>query len=309
MTQQTAMAKAAELKRALLNHGVPEVEIELMQGRPVPNAGDRWDTLQIVANFAHHVGSKHGTHRTPGLAGIKKGRPAVPASPGHKAQDALPGPLANGYGGWDLCYRIITFGYANHPGKGGPIVVNGFKIPKDSARRYTWGTEWEGGLREADWDEVLTNPRNGAKMTMREFMGRSHAAIQAYFKLPADAHLEHKTWAPTRKIDRLNYTRASGIEEIRRFSNAKADRAMAAARVVVSAAVEEDEDVKPDDIVGFERDPKTGDFKRDPKTGQRVPITLEVFVARMNWLYNQVLEGGKVDAQLDRIESKVNRPN
>jgi hypothetical protein len=83
-----------------------------------------------------------------------------------------------------------------------------------------------------------------------------------------------------------------------------------AARVVVSAAVEgEEEDVKPDDIVGFERDPKTGEFKRDPKTGQRVPITLDVFVARMNWLYHQVLEGGKVDVQLDRIEAKVNRPN
>jgi hypothetical protein len=34
-----------------------------------------------------------------------------------------------------------------------------------------------------------------------------------------------------------------------------------------------------------------------------------VFVTRMNWLYQQVLEGGKVDAQLDRIETKVNRPH
>jgi hypothetical protein len=300
MSQDTAMAKAEDLKRVLLDHGVPEVRIELMQGRPVPNGADRWDSLKIVANFAHHIVSRRGKHPTPGLAGIKKGRPAVPATPGHKAQEALPGPLANGYGGWDLCYRIITFGYANHPGKGGPIVVNGFKIPKDSARRYTWGTEWEGGVRESDWDTVLTNPRTGDRMTMREFMGRSHAAIQAYFELPAEAHLEHKTWAPKRKIDRLNYTRASGIEEIRRFTKARGDRVMA-------AAVEED-DVRPDDVVGFEIDSKTGRFKTDAK-GDRVPITLQVFVTRMNWLYQQVLEGGKVDAQLDRIETKVNRPH
>lgn len=297
MSRDTAMTKAKQLQRVLLDHGVPEVTIELMEGRPVPKDADRWDSLRVVANFAHHVGSFHGKNATAGLGGIKKGRPAVPAKNGKKAQEALPGPLANGYGGWDLCYRIITFGYANHPGKGGPFVVNGFKIPKDSARRYTWGTEWEGGKRVADWDEPLRNPRTGAVMTMREFMGRAHAAIQQHFGLPFDAHLEHKTWAPGRKIDRLDYSRESGIEEIKRYAAmARGGRAMAP----MQALTEEDEDVKPDDVVGFEK---------DPKTGKTVPITLGVFVARMNWLYHQVLENGKIDTQLDRIESKVSRPH
>ena len=296
MSRDTAMAKAKQLQQVLLDHGVPEVRIELMQGRPVPDDGDRWDSLRVVANFAHHVASFHGENPTAGLAGIKRGRPAVPAKNGKKAQKALPGPLANGYGGWDLCYRIITFGYANHPGKGGPFVVNGFTIPKDSARRYTWGTEWEGGKRAADWDEVLRNPRTGDKMTMREFMGRAHAAIQEFFGLPAEAHLEHSTWAPGRKIDRVGYTRETGIKEIKRFAAARGDRAM----TPMKALIEEDDDVKPDDVVGFEE---------DPKTGKTVPITLGVFVARMNWLYRQVLEEGKLDSQLDRIEAKVNRPH
>lgn len=277
MSRETALGKARQLKQVLLQHGVPEVSIELMQGRPLPDGGDRWDSLRIVANFAHHIGSEFGPNLTPGLAGVKRGRPAEPGL------EAIPGPLANGYGGWDLCYRIITFGYANHPGKGGPLEVNGFRIPKDSARPYTWGTEWEGGLAAADWDRTLRNPRTGDRMTMREFMGRAHAAIQSHFGLPRDAHLEHKTWAPGRKPDRLGYTRDSGIDEIRRFSDRQ----------------DEGDDVKPDDVVGFET---------DPETGKKVPITMEAFVGRMNWLYRQVLENGKVDAQLDRIETKVSRP-
>lgn len=204
MSQASALQKAQELKAMMLAYGVPEVSIELHQGRPV--SGDRWDSLYVVTNFAHHVVSNYrASNLTPCLALVKKGRTDVA------------GPLCNGYGGWDLTYRIITFGYANHPGAGGPIVVNGHKIPKDSARRYSWGTEWEGGLNSSDWDRKLKNPRNGKQMTMREFMGRAHAAIQDYFNLPVDAHLEHKTWAPGRKPDRLNYTRASGIAEIKQY--------------------------------------------------------------------------------------------
>lgn len=205
MTQATALKKAQDLKAMLLSYGVPEVSIELHQGRPVTFQSDRWDSLSIVTEFSHHtVSSYRASNLTPVLALCKSGRSDVP------------GPLCNGYGGWDLTYRIITFGYANHPGAGGPIVVNNFRIPQDSARRYAWGTEWEGGITEADWDKVLTNPRNKKKMTMREFMGRANAAIQDYFNVPTDAHLEHSTWT-TRKVDRLNYTRAEGIAEIKQY--------------------------------------------------------------------------------------------
>jgi surface antigen len=59
----------------------------------------------------------------------------------------------------------------------------------------------------------------------------------------------------------------------------------------------EEDDVNPDDVVGFEQD----------AAGHKKPITLEVFVGRMNWLYQQFLEKGKVDSQLDRIEQKVGK--
>lgn len=209
MSQATALQKAQALKAVLLAHGVPEVSIELMQGRPV--SGDRWDSLGIVTNFFHHtVSSYKPTSLTPVLALCKKGRTDVP------------GPLCNGYGGWDLCYRIITFGYANHPGEGGPISVprsggGSFRIPKDSARKYAWGTEFEGGITEADWDRVLKNPRNGKTITFREFMGRVGAGVQDYFNVPLGAHLEHLTWAPRRKTDRKNYTQAKGIAEIKKY--------------------------------------------------------------------------------------------
>lgn len=201
----SALAKARLLKAVMLDHGVPEVSIELQAGRP--NSHGVFDALFIVAEMSHHTVSRLGSNLTPVLALCKSGRSDVP------------GPLCNGYGGYDLCYRILTFGYANHPGEGGPITVDAktagsFTIPRDSARRYAWGTEWEGGLNVADWDKVLRNPRNGVRMTMREFMGRSNAALREYHQIVA--HLEHSTWT-TRKIDRLGYTAAKGEAELRRF--------------------------------------------------------------------------------------------
>lgn len=208
MSQTTALAKARALKAILLKHGVPEVSIELMEGRPTSFGDGSWDSLFIVTNFAHHtVSSYSSSNLTPVLSLCKRGRTDVP------------GPLCNGYGGYDLCYRIITFGYANHPGAGGPYTINNFTIPKDSARRYAWGTEWEGGINSGDWDRMMRNPRNGIQMTMREMFGRAHAGIQEFFSLPRDAHMEHKTWAPTRKVDRLGYTRSSGITEITKYAS------------------------------------------------------------------------------------------
>lgn len=205
-----ALAKARLLKKIMLEHGVPQVSIEILPGRP--NSYGSWDALYTVSDMSHHTVSRYSpSSLTPVLALCKRGR------------SDLPGPLCNGYGGWDLTYRIITFGYANHPGYGGPYTVPAltsgkFTIPKDSARRYSWGTEWEGGLSEADWNKVLTNPRNGKKMTMREFMGRSNAALEKFLEIHEGAHMEHSTWT-SRKIDRLGYTRAEGIAEKRPYRN------------------------------------------------------------------------------------------
>lgn len=203
-----ALAKARVLKKTMLAYGVPQVSIELQAGRP--SSHGVFDALFVVNEMSHHTVSRFQPGvLTPVLALCKSGR------------SDLPGPLCNGYGGYDLTYRIMTFGYANHPGFGGPMRVPAFSggtflIPKDSARRYSWGTEWEGGLNAADWDRELRNPRTGDRMTMREFMGRSNAALREYHKIIS--HMEHSTWAFGRKIDRLGYTAAEGTAELKRYT-------------------------------------------------------------------------------------------
>jgi hypothetical protein len=212
VSQSSALTKAKALKAVMLDYGVPEVSIELQTGRPNPY--DSWDGLFVVIDMSHHIVSNYNpSNLTPLLWLVKQGRTSVP------------GPLANGYGGWDLCYRILCFSYANHPGAGGPMTVpraggGTYTIPKDSARRYAWGTEYEGGVVEADWDRLLRNPRNGRRMTMREFMGRAGAAIHDHFNIHGGAHAEHSTWAPDRKIDRLRYDKNEGAAEERRYADA-----------------------------------------------------------------------------------------
>lgn len=226
--RERALSKAQDLKRVMLEYGVPEVSIELQPGRP--SSYGSWDSLYVVADMSHHTVSRYSpSNLTPVLALCKRGR------------SDLPGPLSNGYGGWDLCYRILTFGYGNHPGAGGsktvPALTAGtFTIPRDSARRYTWGTEWEGGLSKSDWDRKLRNPRTGHEMTFREFMGRSNAALEEYHKIHEGAHLEHSSWT-SRKIDRLGYSAADGIAEKRLYKKIEEDWLTMATKEELQAAI------------------------------------------------------------------------
>lgn len=227
--RDTAMERARVMKGALLLFGVPEVSIELQPGRP--SGGDDWNAVQPVGETSHHIVSKPTPENpTPGLALVKRGVPG------------LDGPLCNGTAGVDLVYRIITLGLANHPGAGGPLTLRGpmgaYTIPKDVARPYLWGTEYEGGYTDEVWDRVYTNRRTGQSMTFREFMGRANAGVlygcwlingrgRADDVKPSmdlsGYHTEHKTWAPTRKIDRFNYTTDSGRAEVRRFATMEDD--------------------------------------------------------------------------------------
>lgn len=223
--RETAIHRAQILRGFLLKHGVPEVSIEVQEGRP--SGGDNWNACQPVAVVSHHIASRPTTSRpTPGLSLVKRGRAD------------LGGPLCNGTAGVDLVYRITCMGFANHPGFGGPLTVRGpmgsFSIPKDVARPFTWGTEYEGGFEDATWDKVYENRRTGRKMSFRDFMGRANAGlvegiwlINGRGRRPTVSmdlsgyHLEHKTWAPGRKPDRLNYTTERGREEVRKANNLK----------------------------------------------------------------------------------------
>lgn len=220
MSRSDALRRARVVRTALLDHGVPQVSIELHRGRPA--SGDDWTALDPVAVLSHHIAS-HPTrdNSTPGLALVKAGRAD------------LPGPLANGTAGLDLIYRIICLGYANHPGFGGPWTVSGplgsFRIPEDNGRPFLWGTEYEGGFSDQVWDREYEHGGRGRRMTFREFMGRCNAGlvsgiweINSHPGRPTSEmdlsgyHGEHNTWAPGRKPDRRNYTTESGRAEIRR---------------------------------------------------------------------------------------------
>ena len=191
MSQALALAAAQELRTALLDHGVKAVSIELQVGRG-PASGANWWCPTFAAALSHHIVSRRSSGLTPGLALVKRGR------------TGLVGPLCNAYGGFDEVSRIITMGWANHPGQGGPTDFAGQVVPKDNGRPYLFGTEFEGGLDEADWTDEF-----------HEFMARHNAGVLDWLGRPVEAHGEHLTWAPQRKIDRLHYTTGSGQDRIR----------------------------------------------------------------------------------------------
>lgn len=193
MTYAQCLADARDLKAAMERHGV-RCSIELVSGR----GSDPWASVRKYIRMHHHTVAKYkpGGNMTPCLALVKAGRPDVI------------GPLCNGYGGFDLVYRIICMGLANHPGQGGPMTIDGIRIPADSARGPTWGTEWEGGLQE--WATIPG---------MLEFMGRADNALAEWSGRPITSQCEHSTWTP-RKIDRLHMDRADGIALSRRWAGA-----------------------------------------------------------------------------------------
>lgn len=194
MSYAVALEKARQLRESLLDHGVRKVSIELQPGRGP--AGDPWYCPTFVRPMSHHIVSTRSQGLTPGLALVKKGRAD------------LAGPLCNAYGGFDMVTRIISMGWANHPGAGGPIDLAGVRIPANNGRPYFFGTEFEGGVRESDWTDEF-----------REYMGRHNAGVSAWLGSPAEGHAEHRTWT-SRKVDRLGYTTEDGRREVAKYLHA-----------------------------------------------------------------------------------------
>lgn len=202
MSREQAYRDAEALKKHIEGVGVP-CSIELRSGR----GADPWASIRKSLRMHHHTASWYKGPKgnlTPTLYLCKNGRP----------EDNLPGPLCNGYGGYDGIYRIICMGEANHSGRGGPITIDGVHVPRDSARKPTWGTEWEGGYQ--DWEDINI-PRYPDGML--EFMGRVDVALAHWSGRPLTSQLEHSTWT-SRKIDRKNFTREKGIALTTKWSKA-----------------------------------------------------------------------------------------
>lgn len=190
------MKRAVALRASLLDHGVASVRspftgkmggvsIELQVGKG-PSSSP-WSNDRFIGHLNHHTaGPRSGL--TPSLSVCKLGR------------SDLEGPLCNGYGGRDFIYRIITLGYANHPGLGGPAAFGNHMVPKDNGRPYLWGTEWDHDGVSPWLDEQL------------EWMARANAGILDWLGVGPEAQGEHKDpWAPRRKPDRNIITRAQSI--------------------------------------------------------------------------------------------------
>jgi hypothetical protein len=185
MTVAQANAAASSLKAIATKWGV-RTSIELRSGRGT----DPWGVYTKYLRFWHHTATYYKpTNLTPSLYICKNGRSDVP------------GPLCNGYLGYDLVFRIICMGEANHPGLGGPITIDGVYVPKNSARKPTFGIECEGGYQS--WEEI---DRLGPDML--QAMGRLDCALMEWTRRPITSQLEHKTWAPTRKVDRKDFDAA-----------------------------------------------------------------------------------------------------
>lgn len=185
MSWSQAVARAKVLKESLLDHGVRTVSIELVEGR----GGRGWYDDHHIASMGHHIVSRRSQGDTPFLNLCKKGRAD------------LPGPICNGYGGFDLVARIICMGWANHSGQGGPVTVEAGTIPQNNGRPYFFGWEFEGGISESDWRDEN-----------HEFMAQCLAGTLDYLasergrEITELSHHEHKSWAPGRKSDRLGYS-------------------------------------------------------------------------------------------------------
>lgn len=187
-TQADALAEARKLQAAIQAYGIKCV-IDLRQGASSSgwlNPPERW-----AGELSHHIVSRRSHGLTRFYQMCRDGR------------EGVPGPLCNGYMGWDMVYRIITMGIANHSGKGGPLTLAGRTIPKDNGRYYLWGTEFEGGMIAEEWTPEF-----------HDAMARVNAGILDWQGRPTPAHGEHLTWAPGRKNDRLGYTAGEGRRRI-----------------------------------------------------------------------------------------------
>jgi hypothetical protein len=177
VSREAALVRARGLRDHLQDFGVP-VSIELQTGR-----SGGWNGLYPYANLGHHVASRASQGDTPFLWLVKEGRSDVP------------GPLCNGYLGFDGVARLITMDWANHPGEGGPWTVPGVTIPQNNGRPYIFGWECEGGYELSDW------PRDH-----RWTMARCFAATLRWMGRDERSHGEHgNPWAKDRKVDRLYY--------------------------------------------------------------------------------------------------------
>lgn len=121
----------------------------------------------------------------------------------------LSGPLCNILIGRDGTVLLVAAGRANHAGLGGPI--NG--IPEDEGNEHLVGIECENSGKGEKWPAE-----------QRRAMKIVSAVLLERLNQPARMCIDHKQWAPTRKIDLagidMDHFRTEIQEELRKLRSA-----------------------------------------------------------------------------------------
>lgn len=180
MGRTSALRSARDLRDILQDKYGVRTSIDLRTGRT-----GGWDNHQTWGVLGHHVVSRRSQGDTPFYRLVRFGR------------SDLPGPLAQGYLGFDEVFRLITMDQANHSGRGGPWTLPRGRVPENAGRPVLFGVEVEGGIEWSDW------PRS-----FREYQARMFAGILDWAGLDERSYGEHgNPWALGRKVDRIWYYR------------------------------------------------------------------------------------------------------
>ena len=213
-----------------------------------------------------------GTYNPRGVGLHHTGTPTSMARPNPtlniivKGRPDLPGPLAAGLIGYDGTIDLVAAGRTNH---GGKAKATG-PMPAGDANALYVGFEIDYSGKQA-----MSEAQHDAAV-------RAGAAVLRHFKRSADYARQHSDWTLTGKWDCGQWESARMRTEI-------------AARLKTAPPAggggEDDDVTKPSDIVGADSD--------------GTQLTMSELSARMNWLYQQWLEAGSLNEQLDRIEQKL----
>ena len=266
---------AAETIAAMKKWGVQYREFSGWTTRKRP--GDFTDVRGIII---HHTGSDAQSD-----AYLKwiftEGRPA----------EGIPAPLCNVSTDMDGDLWIGAIGRANHAGRG-----SGAVLAKVTAESYPgYASELKPGEDNTDGNAHFYGNEvrydGGQPMTAQQYASavRWAAAVCDHHRWSALSVIGHREWS-SRKPDPGNCAMNKFRAAVAALLAAGPPQKPAPAPTPVSP---EDDMTTPNDIVGTNSDGSA--------------MTMGQLASRLNFVYQSILEGGKVDSALDNITATVNR--
>lgn len=98
-------------------------------------------------------------------------------------------------------FQIVAGRGAYHAGEGGPLKINGARIPKDLGNYSLIGIEIEASSTKKVNRRNTTTPKHGINPAQFESVSKFCAALFDILGWETEAAVRHRDWAPLRKID------------------------------------------------------------------------------------------------------------